>query len=167
MVVDHEKTSIFDEIYFWVQKKFFLCCRHILKGYWRVRWVHLTQVSGSAYVQIIFYHEGLLMVQRGSHSDFPILRSQGGSYAPFPAIAVSEVALRRFKGLMFQNNLDRCTNMLRTCCQINHLLGMGLRALCSCIFTGFPKSPRVNITPPPPPDETSFTEKAPGVRFFR
>ena len=48
---------------------------------------------------IIFYHEGLLMVQRGSPSDFPILRSQGGGYItpPIPTIDGSEVALRRVK----------------------------------------------------------------------
>ena len=48
---------------------------------------------------IIFYHEGLLMVQRGSPSDFPILRYQGGGQVtpPIPTIDGSEVALRRVK----------------------------------------------------------------------
>ena len=49
----------------------------------------------------LIYHEGLLMVQRGSPSDFPILRSQGGGASapsPIPTIDGSEVTLRRVNG---------------------------------------------------------------------
>ena len=71
-------------------------CRPRSKDYWRVQWVHLSQVQGFDFLGIIFYHEGLLLAQRGSLGDQPNLRARGGAYAPpYPTIEVSEVALRR------------------------------------------------------------------------
>ena len=91
---------------------------------------------------IIFYHEGLLMVQRGSPSDFPILRYQGGASnppPPIPTIDGSEVALRRVNQRIHvaydsQERLKR----KRFLCHVSCVLGASFwrHGLCSGL-TGF------------------------------
>ena len=55
-----------------------------------------VQVNGSIRVPIIIYHEGLLLIQRGSLSDLPNLKSLGGAAClpppPLPTIQVSDVS---------------------------------------------------------------------------
>ena len=55
---------------------------------------------------INFYHDGVLLVQRGSQGDFPIPRYQGGSDdPPIPTLHGSDVSPRRVKV-----NLGQCNN---------------------------------------------------------
>ena len=76
-------TAISNKIHIWGLKvAFFFANRHTSKEYQRVQWVHSSQAWGLAFVVIIFYHKGLMLVQMLGLDDLSILRSLGGTCVP-------------------------------------------------------------------------------------
>ena len=76
-------TAISNKIHIWGLKvAFFFANRHTSKEYQRVQWVHSSQAWGLAFVVIIFYHKGLMLVQMLGLDDLLILRSLGGTCVP-------------------------------------------------------------------------------------